>query len=183
MTRDVSEASDPRGFAVLLHPHPDYGGNRFHPFVSSLFRQLPDNSVSAIRFDFSSSNTATAHGEVLAAIDDGTARWPGLRAVLFGYSFGAGIAAGVGDGRIAAWYLLAPQVPMLKDAVIRDDPGPKAVIVPEHDQFSPPSAVAGELSEWRNTTLSTAPGVDHFLGPVEPIVEHALGWVNSTAFG
>jgi uncharacterized protein len=174
---DVNPADDARAFAVLLHPHPDYGGNRFHPFISAMYNRLPDISVSAIRFDFSSADTTEARDEVIAAIGDGVDRWPGLPVVLVAYSFGAGIAATVDDGTIAGWYLLAPPLFILKDAVIQDDIRPKAVVIPEHDQFSPPGVVSGELSKWRNTAFSTVPGVDHFLGPVESIVDGALTWI------
>lgn len=179
MTPDVNAAQEPRAVAILLHPHPDFGGNRFHPLISSLFLRLPEIGVSAIRFDFSSSDMATARDEAIAAIDRGSEGWPGVPVILAGYSFGAGIAAGVGDTRITAWYLVAPQVAMLKGAAIGGDPRPKAVVVPEHDQFSPPDAVAAELSTWASATLSTAPGVDHFLGVVDPIVDNAVTWIGA----
>jgi uncharacterized protein len=177
MVLDMNSADEARGFAVLLHPHPHFGGTRFHPFIAALFRRLPDIAVSAIRFDFSSAELPAASQDVVAAIDEGAARWPQLPAILAGYSFGAGIAAGIGDERIAGWYLLAPPSATLSVATIANDSRPKAVVVPERDQFSPPSVVADVVAGWENTTVTTVPDADHFLGPVQPIVDDALRWI------
>jgi alpha/beta superfamily hydrolase len=174
---DVNAGEDPRGIGVLLHPHPDYGGDRFHPFIDTMFRRLPDVGLAALRFDFSSADQATAPNEVLGAIDMGTATWPGLPLVLAGYSFGAGIASGIADARVAGWYLLAPPSGALQDAVIGLDPRPKAIAVPEHDQFSPPAVIAERVAAWVATTVTVVANADHFLGPVDAIVDNALAWV------
>lgn len=174
---DLNQADDVRAFAVLLHPHPDYGGNRFHPFIDSLFHRLPGIGIAAVRFDFSSADPAVAAQEAVAAIDEGAARWQDRPAVLAGYSFGAGIASTVGDTRLTGWYLLAPPVMMLSQATIGKDPRPKMIAMPEHDQFSPLPAVKEAVSGWDATTVAVLTGTDHFLGPVEPIVDGALGWM------
>jgi alpha/beta superfamily hydrolase len=96
---------------------------------------------------------------------------------LAGYSFGAGIASSIGDERIAGWYLLAPPSEMLSASNIGDDPRPKAIIVPEYDQFSPPATVAQVVAMWEKTTITTVPNADHFLGAVQPIVDSALRWI------
>jgi hypothetical protein len=67
---------------------------------------------------------------------------------------------------------------MLTKATISAVPRDKALVVPEYDQFSPPAAVAEEVVGWRPpTTVTTAPGADHFLRVVEPVVEAALDWI------
>jgi uncharacterized protein len=180
---EINTTDESRGFAVLLHPHPDFGGNRFHPFIEALFRRLPDIGISSIRFDFSSAELSVARNEALAAIDEGAVRWPQLPALLVGYSFGAGVAVSISDERVAGWYLLAPQSAMLSAATIGDAPRPKAVIVPEHDQFSPPAAVAHVLAGWEMTTMTTLPDTDHFLGNVHPIVDGALQWIERITSG
>jgi uncharacterized protein len=179
MSLETNTADEPRGVAVLLHPHPHFGGNRFHPFIEALFRRLPDIAVSAIRFDFTSAEPSAASQQVVAALDEGAARWPELATVLVGYSFGADIAAGIDDGRIAGWYLLAPPSAMLSAATIGNDPRPKALVVPELDQFSPPAVVAPLVAEWETTTVTTVPNANHFLGAVRPIVEDALQWIET----
>jgi alpha/beta superfamily hydrolase len=173
---DVNAGEDPRGIAVLLHPHPDFGGDRFHPFIETMFRRLPDVGLAALRFDFSCADPLTAHNQVVAAIDTGTASWPGRPLVLVGYSFGAGVACGIADIRVGGWYLLAPPSGALSDAVIGPDPRPKAIAVPEYDQFSPPAVIAKQVAGWVATTVTVVANADHFLGPVNSIVDNALNW-------
>ena len=59
----------PRAAAVLLHPHPDMGGDRFNNVVSELYRALPPAGVTAIRFDFSSSKIDVSAEETIEALD------------------------------------------------------------------------------------------------------------------
>jgi alpha/beta superfamily hydrolase len=170
----------PTALAVLLHPHPHFGGNRFHPFIEALFRRLPESGVTAIRFDFSSAELPAATAEVVAVTNEGSTRWPQLPVLLVGYSFGAGIAAGVDDERIAGWYLLAPPVVMLAETPIGPDPRPKRIVVPALDQFSPPDAVEHAVTRWAATTVTTVPNADHFLGAVAPFVDDAIEWIDRT---
>lgn len=182
MRAETNAAGDARALAVLLHPHPHFGGNRFHPFIDALFARLPEMAVTAIRFDFSSAEDAVARQEVVVSMDEGTAQWPQLPIVLVGYSFGAGIAAGIGDERIAGWYLLAPPAAMLTAAPIAHDPRPKGIVVPALDQFSPPAAIEQVVAGWEATSVTTVPGADHFLGATVPlVVEGALRWIDGMA--
>jgi alpha/beta superfamily hydrolase len=183
MTSDVNPAAQPHGVAVLLHPHPDYGGNRYHPFITGLFRRLPAVDVTSVRFDFSSSDATAARKETLDAVDLASTTGPGVPIVLVGYSFGAGIAASVDDSRIAGWYLLAPPAASLAGAAIAADPRAKMIMVPEHDQFSPRPVVEQMVSGWAATSVRTARGVDHFLGDVGPVVDEALQWIAAASAG
>ena len=178
MATEMHVAEEATALAVLLHPHPQFGGNRFHPFIEALFRRLPEIGVTAIRFDFSSAELSVATEEVVASLDEGSTRWPELPVFLVGYSFGAGVAAGVDDERIAGWYLLAAPVAMLAGSSIGPDPRPKRIVVPEFDQFSPPAEVEHLVTGWETTTVATVPNADHFLGAVAPFVEDALGWID-----
>ncbi|HWE56715.1 MAG TPA: hypothetical protein VG435_14475 [Acidimicrobiales bacterium] len=179
MATDINAADVAVGAAVLLHPHPDYGGNRHHPFIDGLFRRLPEVSVSAVRFDFATSSPAEARGQVLDGIESATAGGPHLPVVLVGYSFGAAIGAMVDAPELVGWYLLAPPSAMLGDAVIGADLRPKSIQVPEHDQFSTTASIEQATSGWRSTVVETVVGIDHFLGDVRPIVERAVDWIGS----
>jgi uncharacterized protein len=177
---DLAGPDDAAATAVLLHPHPQYGGDRFHPLISGLFRRLPGEGYAAARFDFLGADRDGAHGQVRSAIDAVALRWPGRPVLLVGYSFGAGVAAGVDDQRIAGWFLVAPQTALLAESSIGADPRPKAVVVPDHDQFSPPERVASATRAWTATTTQIVPG-DHFLaGAVDLIVAACTRWVAST---
>ena len=163
------------GAAIVCHPHPQYGGNRFDHVVTALFRALPVAGVAALRFDFRR-RFDDGIGERLdaaAALDqladeligasagppsgDTSAGPPPL--VAAGYSFGAMIAASLDDRRIAARILVAP--PLAVMASTTEPPGtdvPTLVLTPAHDQFSPPEATQAILDRW--TAAGTAP-IDH----------------------
>lgn len=174
MTVEINSSRDPKAVAVLLHPHPHMGGDRFHPFVDALFRSLPDLGITSARFDFASADPQTAHDAVVAAIDTVTDDNAELPVVLAGYSFGAGVASQVVDERVVAWCLLAPPVQLLTNSSIGDDPRPKLVLVPSEDQYSPPVAVDDVVASWRATEVAVIDGTDHFLGD-------ALGTIISTS--
>lgn len=165
---------------MLLHPHPDHGGDRFHPFVDNMFSSLPSAGVDALRFDFSSADPEVARAEVLLAVERGRRATGGDErgVVLCGYSFGAAMSAGVIHPAIAGWYLLAPPVAMLRDAVIADDPRPKAIAVPAHDQYSSPEAIRDLAASWAATEVSIVESTDHFLaGAIARVVRDACRWV------
>ena len=182
MHLDVTSVDDPRAAAVLLHPHPHYGGSRFHPFVDGLFRSLAGYGAGAVRFDFSSAELPAAQDEAMAAMTDAKKRWPDVPVVVVGYSFGAGVAAHVDDDAVAGWYLLAPPAAMLASAAIGSDARPKAIAVPAMDQYAAPEVVEAAVASWAATTLSVIDGADHFLGAsVGRIVADAAEWISTVS--
>ncbi|HUJ67678.1 MAG TPA: hypothetical protein VLX59_19190 [Acidimicrobiales bacterium] len=181
MTPDVNPPDRARAAAVLLHPHPGFGGNRFHPFIDGLFRRLPETDVAAIRFDFTSADPAVARGEASAALDVAAERWPEVPLAIVGYSFGAAVATGISDERVAGWYLLAPPSDRLATAVIGADPRPKAVVLPEDDQYFAPDASQKDVAGWESTSVTVVPAADHFLGAAGPFVDAAVEWIRRLA--
>jgi len=159
--------------AVLLHPHPDYGGDRFHPVVDALYHGLP---VSTLRFDFRSSEMVEAGRDLLEAIGHA----PEGPVVLMGYSFGADVALSVADARVLGWFAVAPPLRLVEPATVPagGDPRPKLLLVPELDQFSAPARTTALSAAWRATSVVTVPGADHFLvGRSGSVLEAALGWL------
>ncbi len=178
MTTDIQAVDHAAAVAVLLHPHPSYGGNRHHPFVDGLYRRLPALSVATVRFDFATAEMAEARAQAAEVVRQAGHRWPGVPVVLMGYSFGAAAAAGIGEAPVEAWFLLAPPAVMLADSTIGPQPGAKAVVVPELDHYSTPALVADAVSGWSDTEVSVLAGCDHFLGAVTPAVDLAAAWVS-----
>ncbi|HET9077331.1 MAG TPA: hypothetical protein VFN68_10385 [Acidimicrobiales bacterium] len=177
MALDRNIPDGARAAAVLLHPHPHFGGNRFHPFIDGLFQRLPPAGVAAFRFDFANDDPMATRSQAVQAIDAAAGAVPGAPLALIGYSFGAGVAAGIADDRVAAWFLLAPQADGLARSALGTDPRPKAIVVPELDQFTPPESIAPLVVGWPSTTLRTVPGMDHFLGTAEPVIDAAVTWI------
>src|SRR5690349_1286389 len=115
--------------SLLLHPHPDMGGNQHNNVIAALFAALD----GATRFDFASSDPTVATGQVLEHLEAGPA-W------LVGYSFGGGIASLVDDPRVLGWFLIAPALPMFAP-VIGPDPRPKHILAAGRDLFFPPASL------------------------------------------
>ena len=157
---------------AVLHPHPDYGGDRFNPVVDACFQAALGAGWAAVRPDFSSSDPATARGEAGAALDllpDGVPK------AVIGYSFGAALAAMLTDESITAWVLIAPPIATASSLPVGADPRPKLLLVPEHDQYCPPAAAAAATEQWDTTYVETVRGADHFLaGATAEVAKQAV---------
>jgi len=173
----VIDVNDPPGAAitaVLLHPHPHMGGDRFNHVVDSLYRALPTRGFRAVRFDFTSADVALAAAQTVEVIEQSP-----LPVVVVGYSFGAGVAVHATHPSVRGWALVAPYI--AEDAApIATDPRPKLIVVAERDQWSPPARVEPLVATWENTTLMTLPGADHFLlGATGTLIEAAVEWLQT----
>ncbi|MEM8747204.1 MAG: alpha/beta family hydrolase [Actinomycetota bacterium] len=175
---------------VVTHPHPQYGGDRFHPVVDAIARRAATAGLAALRFDFRS-DFDDGRGErldVLAAADR-------LRAevaddapiVLAGYSFGAAMALSATTGEspvdAAALALVAPPFAMFGEPPAPGHGGPTLALVPERDQFGPPDAVRAVVDGWADgigssTTVEVVDDADHFLmGAAADVGERVVDWI------
>ena len=156
--------------SVLLHPHPDLGGNQHNNVIAALFAALDD----ATRFDFISADPAVATGQVLAQLHLGPA-W------LVGYSFGGGVAALVDDHRVLGWCLIAPALAMV-DPVIGPDDRPKHILAAELDTLFPPASLRGATAAWAATTHDVVAGANHFLiGHEADVAARCATWLARAA--
>jgi uncharacterized protein len=164
--------------AVLLHPHPDMGGDRFNNVVSELYHALPPAGITVIRFDFSSSRADTAAAEATEALDELPEDVPRF---LAGYSFGGGVAATITDERVAGWFLAAPGLSMTNPA-IGDDPRPKLIVAAEHDRLFPPEQLEAATAMWRNAEHTVVGGADHFfVGRTDVVAARCVEWIKRVA--
>lgn len=166
--------------AVLLHPHPSYGGDRFNAVVDALWRALPGAGVAAVRFDFTSEAVDAGVADALAALELLPAQVP---LAMVGYSFGAVVASKVADDRLVGWALVAPPFGRMlpgSDADVGADERPKLVLSPVHDQFCPPASARTETASWRAVTLEDVPSADHFLvGATARVADRVLAFLRS----
>ena len=160
---------------VLAHPHPLYGGSMWDGPPAWLFEALPAAGVAAVRFQFRGDHDEgrAERFDVVAAID---ALPPGLRVVLCGYSFGGYVSLQVTDERVASWCAIA--APLRTSVAAADDVRPKHLLVPEHDQYAPPTTIETLVADWASTTTSVLRGTDHFLGgAMRDVVAQVLSFV------
>lgn len=172
---DLALADDPRSAPVILcHPHPDFGGDRFHPLITAAFDAAVEHHRSVLRFDFRRHGGPRPHADLAAALDF-MAEAEGTGSIdVIGYSFGAEAALTIADRRIASIVAIAP--PSIPAA----DPGvPVLVLVPEHDQFCPQDVVRAGCQHWNDVTVETITSTDHFLGGrMGVVVDLAMTWLD-----
>ena len=176
---DLAEAPGAAaGAIVICHPHPLRGGDRFNAVVEAMFVAFPASGFHALRFDF-----RAEHGEgvaerldVVAALDHLADRYPGLALHTAGYSFGAVVSLAVDDDRIARKVAVAPP---LSHMAVEPPRQPTLVLVAEHDQFSPPSAVEPIVAAWPDATIEIIASADHFLaGRAKAAADTAAAWLS-----
>lgn len=159
----------PRAAAVIAHPHPLYGGDMGNPVVVALFDALAGVGVATLRFDFRGAGGSEGtfgegvgeRADTVAAIEQLGRAAPDVPMALVGYSFGADVALGVTDERLAGWFLVAP--PLQAPTEVDRDERPKRLVVPAHDQFRPPDSAQAAVAGWTNTAVEVIEGADHFL--------------------
>ena len=170
------------GAVVLCHPHPRYGGDRFNPVVTALFDALPRAGYTALRFDFRrqfGEGVAERHDVVAALdhLDDVVVGDPELPRYVVGYSFGAMVALGTADPRIAAIAAVAP--PWAVSPLPVPD-RPVLVLCPRHDQFSPPERTEPIVAGWPAAELQVIESADHFLaGHTGDVAARVVRWLRT----
>ena len=195
---DIDLVPGARAAAVLIHPHPRFGGDRHNEIVDRLFRVLPGAGVATLRFDFRGvGRSEGTHGDgiderldIVAAIDVMAQLLPDLPLVLVGCSFGSLVALDVTDARIGAWLAIAPPLgapplgapppgvaPTVRLAA--GDHRRKLVIGAMHDQFTTPEALRIATDAWVATRVEMIATADHFfassLGAIE---DHARDFID-----
>lgn len=147
--------------AVVLHPHPRYGGDMDNHVVRNLCATLAASGATTLRFNFR--GTGASGG----TFDDGRGEGEDARAaaryvrervdrplVLAGYSFGAIIAATTAAS-IAPAALILVSPPPIAFALSYDCP--VLAVTGDRDLIAPAAA----LDNLPGATIAIAPAVDH----------------------
>ncbi len=177
---DLAVPTEPRAVAIVCHPHPLHGGDRFHPVVTALHEVLPTIGVASLRFDFRADFDGGA-GERLnarAALDEVTRRVGRMATFALGYSFGAMVVLGLDHHDLEGIVLVAP--PLGRAELPDSSPAGTGalVVVAEHDRFAPPDVVAPITSTWPDTTVEVVESADHFLtGRGAEVASRTAEWV------
>ncbi|MEY4361562.1 MAG: hypothetical protein RL391_868 [Actinomycetota bacterium] len=178
------------GSAVLAHPHPLYGGDRWNPVVDALFDRLPILGFHCLRFDFRGVGASGGEHDggdserldVAAAIDFvcAVADEP---AWIVGYSFGSMVALNVVEPRVSGWVAVAPPLGTTRGRILAaEDPRPKLVLAPAHDQFTDAESARHIVGSWTSASISILDSADHFLNGHTATVATRVGdWLVSRA--
>jgi uncharacterized protein len=195
-----AEWADPgaaRATVVLCHPHPQYGGTMRSIVISALFEALPPRGMACLRFNFRGvENSEGAYSEgrdepldIAAALDSASAAAAATAVagplVLIGWSFGADMALGIDDPRIAAWVGIAPPLRFRSEAaygVVGRDARPKLLVLAAHDEFRAPAEIEAATAAWAATRIETVAGASHFfIGRTDRVVTLVGDFVDGLA--
>ena len=175
----LAVSTEPRAAAIVCHPHPQYGGNRFNNVVAALFAALPAAGIAALRFDFRPrfSGGPGERLDAIAALDELATAVPNVSLAALGYSFGALVVLDLDDDRISALGLVAPPLAMAPPP--RAPRVPTLVVTPAHDQFSPPAATEPVVAAWTDCEHRVVEMADHSLvGHTATVAELVTAWLS-----
>jgi len=164
---------DPQGAALLLHPHPLYGGNLHNKVVFTAQRVCADLGLATLRFNFrgvgaSGGRYDDGQGEqddARAALVHLAERWPATSLYLVGFSFGAWIALRVGSARadVAGLAAIGTPVDWAPLDFLADSAVPKLFVHGDEDQYCDPEGLRRAYPGFAPPKrLEWIAGADHF---------------------
>jgi len=134
-----------RGVALVLHPHPLFGGTMHNKVVFRAAAALNDAGLIALRINFRGVGQSTGthdegYGErddVRAALDYLAQNYPGQEITLCGFSFGArvGLEVGIDDDRVALLISIGTPVDKYDFSFLEACRKPILFVHGEHDEY------------------------------------------------
>ena len=169
----------PRGVALIAHPHPLFGGTLDNKVVQTLARACIDVGYEAWRPNFRGvGETEGTHDEGRGELEDLAAIVEHLkpeRLVLGGFSFGAGVQVLLAQ-RVKCEKLIVVGVAVTRFQ-LPPAPAETLVIHGENDETVPLAAVL-DWARPQDLPVVLIPGADHFfhrkLQPIRTLVHAAL---------
>lgn len=167
------------GAALLLHPHPAFGGHMDVWLLPTIAQRLADASWATLRINFRGVEGSGGHssGGLHESRDAaGGVAWlrahvPEVPIAVVGWSFGAMVGLRLGT-TVAAWVGIGTptrhvdEVPLTGPLVPEVLPPRRTAIVGEHDQFFPPDTL-DVLSPHHTVVVASA---DHFMFDADEVV-------------
>ena len=160
--------------ALILHPHPLYGGTMSSKVVFALHQGFHRHGFATLRITFRGAGRSQGHydegegetADALAALDWLAASHPKARSRwIAGFSFGAWIAlrALMERSDIERFVAVAPPVNLFDFSFLAPCPAPGLIIQGERDELVPEPAVA-RLAQHHGAAIryQRIDGADHF---------------------
>jgi alpha/beta superfamily hydrolase len=154
--------------AIVLHPHPQFGGDMDNHVVLALCRALAAGGAATLRFNFRGTGASEGtydrgEGEMhdaAAALGVLRGRAPGLPVVLVGYSFGAQVAASIGASGEPLDALIVVSAPLAYAPLATPPSGLRVLAVAgDADPVCPGEALDDLRSHGADVIV--VPGADH----------------------
>lgn len=172
-------SADPSApIAMILHPHPQFGGNMNNPITYNLFYMFQKRGFTTLRFNFrgigrSQGEFDHGSGELLdaaSALDWVQTLHPESKSYwVAGYSFGAWIGMQLLMRRpeIEGFMSISPQPNIYDFAFLAPCPSSGLIIHGSEDRVSPPKDVQGLVDKLHTQkgiliTQRTMQGANHF---------------------
>lgn len=190
----LKEASDPKGIAIVCHPHPLGGGTMHNKVVFRAAAGLNDAGLTTLRFNFRGVGASTGeHSEipggkedVLTAIDHLTNEFPKMDLTLVGFSFGSrvGMEIGKDDDRVKRLISIGTPVDKYKDyEFLYDLKKPILFIHGDSDEFGKLENVEKLVDEVASSTdaeLVKFTNCGHFFDDhLDPLRNTIKNWVEA----
>ncbi|MEM1376811.1 MAG: alpha/beta hydrolase [Pseudomonadota bacterium] len=164
--------------AMILHPHPQFGGNMNNPMIYNLFYMFQQRGFTTLRFNFRGIGRSQGefdHGagelsDAASALDWVQSLHPEAKFCwVAGYSFGAWIGMQLLMRRpeIEGFMSISPQPNSYDFAFLAPCPSSGLIIHGSEDRVAPPDAVQGLVDKLHTQkgiliTQRTMEGANHF---------------------
>ncbi len=181
--------------ALVLHPHPRFGGTMNNQIVYRMFYMFQERDFTCLRFNFRGVGRSQGYfdhgvGELAdsaAALDWIQALHPDARGVwIAGFSFGAWIGMQLLMRRpeVEGFISIAPQPNLYDFSFLAPCPSSGLIINGELDKVTPPESVQGlvdKLKSQKGITIDHAlvSGTNHFFeGAVDELIETCANYLD-----
>lgn len=161
-----------RGFGVVCHPHPLFGGSLTNKVVHTVARALQEQGMPTLRFNYRGVGQSAGqydHGDgetadALAVVAWGRERWPGMPLTLAGFSFGSMVALlAAPAAQPAELITVAPAVSNSRLSALERPACPWLIIQGTADELVDYVQVEAFAARFvPPPALRLLPGVDHF---------------------
>jgi uncharacterized protein len=167
--------------AVITHPHPLYGGDMDNPVVLTVRKAYACKGFSTLRFNFRGVGASNGrHDKGIGEREDVRAANAfladlGMKEIdLAGYSFGAWVNAGVGEG-FERMLMVSPPVAFIDFGPPAPIPNLHLIVTGERDEIAPSAMIDRVRPHWNPAAaFKVVPGADHFYSGYLKILEDVI---------